>query len=437
MQSARQSVALRHNPMAGNGLEDFPAVGGLAGRVRGGKTSGETGSAAAKLTGEVDVGAGCPTVEGETGWHHATDAKALRKLSMSLVVKRPMRHAAVAAMFLLCALSYQVGRAEEAKPSGDPVQGDPVQMVLDGVAKMSPAEQQAWLVQLEQRAARAAGMTLSPEEAAKQRAKTEKLLHQKMVTWQVLREVIEDIDAREKTFEAAKLAKEQAEKKAAEQAALAAREKAAKLAEEEAARKAAEAAKQQAVEAVKTHVAKAVEAVKANVAKAVEAAKVQPADVVKPQAVKAVDATKSQAVKAQAVETVIAKPQAAKVMVNAEELDVRIAGCNLAFRELEATLNEKGDWNAAKLEPLLDRLKELVAQHDDLGMFRAAASKEQRADITRLETPKTAISQFSARVVEARDMANSPKFSGDDVERQAELVRLDAISHRLAELGGK
>lgn len=320
---------------------------------------------------------------------------------------------------------------------------DSVQTVLDGVAKMSPAEQQAWLTQLEQRAARAARQTMSPEDAAKQQAKTQKLLHQKMVTWQVLRDVLADTDAREKMIEAAEVAKELAAKNAAERAALEKeraaaaakelaakkaaeqaaleKERAAKIAEEKAAQKAAEAAKHQAVEAVKTHVANAVEALKTNVAKALEAAETQPAE----------------SVKTQAVDTAISKPQAAKVTVDAEELDARIGGCNLAFRELESTLNEKIEWNAAKLEPLLDRLKELVVRHDDLSLIRAAASKEQRASITRLEATKPAISQFSARVVEARNRASDPKFGGDDVERQAELVRLDAISHRLAELGGK
>jgi hypothetical protein len=352
---------------------------------------------------------------------------------------KPLSLATAAAAFLLCVLSYQAGRAEEPTPNVDSVQ-----MVLDGVAKMSPAEQQAWLAQLEQRAARAARQTMSPEDAAKQQAKTQKLLHQKMVTWQVLRDVLADTDAREKTIKASEIAKELAAKKAAEQMALE-KERAAKIAEEKAAQKAAEAAKQQAVEAVKTHMANAVEALKANAAKAMEVAKTQPAQNAKPQTASSPlkKGTGSEPASENAVKNndrevpVPFFQQTARVTVNAEELDARIGGCNLAFRELESTLNEKGEWNAAKLEPLLDRLKELVIRHDDLGLIRAAASKEQRASITRLETTKPAISQFSALVVEARNRASDPKFGGDDIERQAELVRLDAISHRLAELGGK
>ena len=123
--------------------------------------------------------------------------------------------------------------------------------------------------------------------------------------------------------------------------------------------------------------------------------------------------------------------------MNVEELEAQIAASNLALRELEADLAEKTAWTAAKLEPLADRLKTLIVRHDDLGLFRDALPKEQRAEITKLETPKSAISQLSARVVEARKRANDPQFAGDDVERRAELTRLDAISHRLAELAGK
>jgi len=258
---------------------------------------------------------------------------------------------------------------------------DRVQAEFDRVAKMSLAEQQAWLQQLEQRAARAARLTLSPEEAARQQAHTRSLLHQKMATWKALREVIEDADAREKAATAA-VAKPQAVKTA-------------------------EAAKPQAVK--------------------MGTAKPQAAIVAKPQTVKTTDTA--------AAPTDKLPPGSVKV--NVEELEARIAASNLALRELEAELGEKGVWNAAKLEPLVERLKVLVVRHNDLGLFRDAAPKEQQADMTKLEAPKSAISQLSARVVEARSRANDPQFVGDDVERRAELARLEAISHHLAELAGK
>jgi hypothetical protein len=245
---------------------------------------------------------------------------------------------------------------------------DRVQAEFDRVAKMSAAEQQAWLQQLEQRAARAARLTLSPKEAARHVAHTDALLHQKTVTWKVLREVIEDTEARER------------------------------------------AAKPKAVKR---------------------------GSVAKPQAVKVGETAKPQAARGTGTAKPPAEEAAAAVKVNVEELESQIAASNLALRELEAELTEKTAWSAAKLEPLADRLKTLVVRHNDLGLFREALPKGQRAEVTKLETPKSAISQLSARVVEARNRTNDSQFTGDDVERRAELARLDAVSHRLAELAGK
>ncbi|MFZ1932803.1 MAG: hypothetical protein WCB27_11235 [Thermoguttaceae bacterium] len=253
-----------------------------------------------------------------------------------------------AIVFLLCMAASVVAWGE-----------DRVQAELDRVAKMSGAEQQAWLRQLEQRAARA---TLAPKEAARQVAHNYSLLHRKTVTWKVLREVIEDTETREK----------------------------------------------------------AVAVAKTRAAKKTDAAKPQAANVAKPQAAK-----------------IAGKDPAAAVTVNVEELEASIAAANLALRELEADLAEKTAWTAAKLEPLADRLKTLIVRRDDLGLFRDAVPKDQQAEITKLETPKMAISQLNARLAEARRRASDPHFVSDEVERRAELTRLEAIAHRLAELAGK
>jgi hypothetical protein len=249
-------------------------------------------------------------------------------------------------LLLLCVAASAVAKEDER-----------VQAELDRVAMMNAAEQRAWLQQLEQRAARAARRTLSAKEAARQETHISALLHQKTVTWKVLREVIEDTERREKAAEAT--AKLKAAKK----------------------------------RTVRSHAASGA----------------------RPQAAKS----------------------AAAVKVDVEELDARIAASNLSLRELEAELAEKTAWTAAKLEPLADRLKTLVVRYNDLGLFRDVLPKEQQADVTKLETPKSAISQLGARVVEARKHANDPQFVGDELERRAELTRLQAISRRLAELAGK
>jgi predicted Fe-S protein YdhL (DUF1289 family) len=284
-------------------------------------------------------------------------------------------------VFVACVVSGLAVRAEDAKPGADRVQAE-----FDRVAKMSRAEQQAWLDQLEQRAARVARHTLSPEEAAKQQAHTSSLLHQKMVTWKVLRGVIEDTEAREKATAVAK-------------------------------RQAVEVAKPQSVATAKPL------AVEWRAAKPVA----EESRVPEPPDEPVSDATAASS----------DKLPAGSVKVNVEELETRIAACNLALREVESELAEKIAWNAAKLEPLADRLKVLVVRRNDLGLFRDAVPKKEQPGVTQLEPPKSAISQLSAHVVEARNRANDPKFTGDDVERQAELTRLEAVSRRVAEMAGK
>jgi hypothetical protein len=298
---------------------------------------------------------------------------------------KTVSHASFLTMFVACVVSCLAVRAEDAKPDADRVQAE-----FDRIAKLSLAEQQAWLQQLERRAALVARLTLSPEEAARQQAHTRALLHQKIVTWKTLREVLDDTDAREK----AAIAKTEAV--------------------------AATTAKPQPRETAKSVKSQPVEQ---RVAKPVVEESHMPVPPTEPTAGAAGTSTD--------------ELPPSSVKVNVEELETRIAGCNLALRELESELGEKGEWNAAKLEPLIDRLKVLVVRNGDLGLFREAAPKDQRAGITQLEAPKSAISQLSARVVEARNRASAPQFVGDDVERRAELARLEALSHRLAELAGK
>jgi hypothetical protein len=252
--------------------------------------------------------------------------------------------------------------------------GDPVQAEFDRVAEMSRAEQQVWLMRLERRAIEAARGAMSVEEAAGEQKRVRAMLHQKMVTWKVLREVIAETQKREKAAETKASHAEHANQGAAER----------------------------------------------RTAKPVVKEPIIPMPPSEPSS--------------EAMAKPAGTPDAVKV--NVEELETRIAAYNLAFRELEADWVEKGEWNAGKLEPLVDRLKGLMARQHDLGLIRDVVPKEQRAGITQLEVAKSAISEISARVVDARNRANDPKF-GNETERQAELTRLEAVSRRLAELAEK
>lgn len=101
----------------------------------------------------------------------------------------------VLGLFLAVALILAPSTVSAERADGG---ANPVQATLDRVGKMDSSEQQAWLRRLEERAARAARLMLKPDEAAQQQATIRSQLHQKVVAWQMLRQAIEQTDAREK-----------------------------------------------------------------------------------------------------------------------------------------------------------------------------------------------------------------------------------------------
>ena len=124
----------------------------------------------------------------------------------------------------------------------------------------------------------------------------------------------------------------------------------------------------------------------------------------------------------------------AEVAVNLDELAAGIAGTNLQLRALEAELDLKEPWDAARLEPLLRKLRVCVVRHEDLALFLELVAPKQRRQVGRLEPPRPAITQMARCLFEARDRAAGDAFVGTPQQRAAELNRLDVISRQLAEL---
>ena len=120
-----------------------------------------------------------------------------------------------------------------------------------------------------------------------------------------------------------------------------------------------------------------------------------------------------------------------------EGLAARIAGHNLSLRGLEAELDEKGPWDAARLAPMLDRLKILATRHNDLNLFREAVPESKRESLAKLQSPRSAVAQLGARIFEVRGNVTGQNFAGTEAQREAELQRLDELSRALAELAGK
>ncbi len=423
-----------------------------------------------------------------------------------------------------CFCSLAVAGEEIAK--SDP---DPVQPILDRLAKMDFAEQQAWLRRLEDRAARAARLSLNPEQSDRQQALVRSLLHRKMITWQVLREAIGETDSlewkavdrlaeryrnkvsevfREWPAEAGRRAKawettlwewKNAGKNFEQQDRLIdwlessissveltsigpIPEK--PMVEEQ--QPPAETASQEPSEAVKPRPPKptpkpvpklpekpveepsnsplkkgataglpssAGKNTRENTAGQASSGTrtlenrlfqraTEPARPRRPERVPLALPMETQVPPSSPVKPVTpaeptGKLPAGSVRVNADELVVRIAGCNMSFRALEAELDEKGTWDAARLEPLVNRLKILVIRRGDLDLFRELLPADKRSTVAKLERSKSAVSQLGARIFEARRAASSEEFKGTEAARRVELGRLEMLSRRLAEAAAK
>jgi hypothetical protein len=366
---------------------------------------------------------------------------------------------------------------------------DFVQPILNRVAKMGTAEQQAWLARLEQRAANAARLTLNPDEAARQQAQIATMLHQKLVTWPLLQQVIEETSRRER--DAIDMLAEryrsrilrtfanQPELRDNRQAAWATvyqdwKTAGGRFDEQDRLIDWLEAAIRDAKVEQIVAMPEKPETILPALTPGPSPIKGEGSSVAPltpgpspatgegssvaltpgPSPIKGEGSrtaltpgpspatgegsrTREVAVKTHSTVRPAAQKSADAMQVNLDELAARIAGNNLGFRTLESELDEKGPWTAATLEPLAERLKVLVMRHNDLVLFRQLTPEENRSSLGRLETPKSAISQFGARIFEARKLASGADFQGTDAERHAELERLDTLSRELAELAQK
>ncbi len=370
--------------------------------------------------------------------------------------------------------------------------------VFDRVGKLPPPEQQAWLKRLEQRSARAARLTLEPDEAARRQAETYAKLHQKTISWQTLRGVVVETDAREKaaverladryrrlvfdTFsdeideynqrqQAWRDVRGQWEQSGSRfdeqdrlidwlEAAIAAAtpKKIAPIpkrpevvasgeetvasgewlvaSEKEPDPKIPKSPNPEIPNNAGPHPSPLPKGEGTDVEKPLPS-KGEGAGAGKPSASKAEKAGAEKTLPRKAEESPVEKTPDVGVEIRLDELAARINGCNLAFRAMEMDLDERGPWTAARLTPLVERLDVLALRRHDLELFRQAVPEKERALLAPLPDLKGVISQFAARIVEVRSQVSGSSFKGTDSERQAELRRLDDLSRRLAEAAAK
>lgn len=363
---------------------------------------------------------------------------------------------------------------------------DGVQATLDRLANMDFNEQQAWLRHLEEQADKAAQIALSPDDAKRARAEIADLLHRETVTWAVLREAIEKTESLEDRARKRLLEQYRAlEKKGATAGSSSSADSipGENTAGQANSRTRREAETPKPIESVRPQEPKSVpspilrpmpELAAEPIPSVMEETPKQPVEQDQPNILSKKGVTAGSSNSADSiprentagqassgtrrslfdhpVETRVEPPVRSAplapaftpremppgaVKINTNELGARIAGCNLAFRALEADLDEAGPWNGKSIEPLLDRLETLSIRRDDLKLYRDLLPEGKRAKIAKLETPKTAMSRLGARIFEVRRAINSPGFEGTEAERRLELARLEMLSHRLAKAAGE
>jgi hypothetical protein len=358
-----------------------------------------------------------------------------------------------------------------APPSGrEEATANATQAMFDRVAKMSPAEQQQWLRDLEKRALRAGRLALPPDEAATHEARIKRLLHQQIVPWKSLRAIIEETGRLELDNFRKSIAQHAPERpqpplspmavdvrrtlprppEAPRSGPLPPQATASRPTEDVNRIPVTRTAGNSADSPRNAHNAPApilgrhparLPAIEPAAALAdmvasesPKASAAEPASILLPTETQVVPPATSPADES---DELADEPPAGSVQVDVAELAARIAGCNLAFRTVEAELDEKSEWNAQRLGHILDRVNLLTIRRNDLNLFREVVPEQQRTSLKRLESPKSLIAQLGGRIFEARCHANGPNFKGSDAERQAELQRLEELSRRLAELAGK
>ena len=120
--------------------------------------------------------------------------------------------------------------------------------------------------------------------------------------------------------------------------------------------------------------------------------------------------------------------------VNLIELAARIAGNNMALRGVEAQLSTSREWDSTQLTAMVTALKQLSDRRHDLTLFRNLLPESDRRLVGELESPRTAISQCSARISETRERVDSRGYRSRQKDSEEELKKLDALSQELAKL---
>ena len=273
---------------------------------------------------------------------------------------------------------------------------------------MQPADQQQWLLRLEKRLNRANRLNLKPEDAEKERLAFAARLRQQPLSDDLLKELIEQTDEREKIT----IARSAGVYRKLVFEIFAGQQK--KIFERQHAweqlykswKKAEKPFEQQ--DRLLDWLEKAVQALASK-----NAAPIPPAPKFTPD-------PKEQSIPlgqktAEHVGRIEQKPSPGKnpaagvsntktsaVEVNREELAARIAGLNMNLRALETELDEQKEWNVDQLTQKIGKLKTLVQQRNDLSIVRDLLSDEDQKYLVKFRSTCAVVAQMGQLIAHLR-----------------------------------
>jgi len=116
--------------------------------------------------------------------------------------------------------------------------------------------------------------------------------------------------------------------------------------------------------------------------------------------------------------------------VDTSEFRARLTGYNLAVTELVSQLQDSAPWTVSRLESTLDTLAELTTVNRDLSLYWNLVPARTRELLPELQSLSAAVSLFSEKTAAARHALEGE----NNAQAHRDLVRLDRVSRRLAEL---
>lgn len=123
-----------------------------------------------------------------------------------------------------------------------------------------------------------------------------------------------------------------------------------------------------------------------------------------------------------------------RVMVDIEELAIRVRGYNLAMKELTADLQDESRWSPEQLQRAFAQFEDLATRRTQLVLYRDLVSRDDRQLIGNLMSLDPPVALLGGKIFAARTNLTRDAASAD---ANAELELLDSLSRKLAMLAAQ